>query len=62
MAPQLEERMAKIEGSLEQINLRFSSVESRLSSVESRLDSQFKWIVGIQLTTWVTLMLAVLFR
>lgn len=37
---------------------RFEELTSRVTRVEDRL----RWIVGIQLGTWVTVMLAILFR
>ena len=69
----LEERMARLEGTMEQMNYRIGSLETRMVSLENgqiqirqelstmrseltnKIDSNFHWIVGIMLTTWVTL-------
>jgi hypothetical protein len=46
---QLEERMAKIEGIIEQMNARLNHIESRLT-----------WMLGILITMWVTIILTIL--
>ena len=66
-------RLARLEGAYEQIDKRFGSLESRLESLERRLDDGLKrieqkldattrWLIGVILVNWVTVMLAVLFR
>ena len=34
----------------------------RIDRVEQKLDSTFRWVIGIILVNWITLMLAVLLR
>ena len=53
----MEERIAKIEGILEQINERLNHFGAELSD----LRKDFRWILGIILTMWVTIIIAVLF-
>ena len=53
----LEERIAKIEGILEQINERLNHFGAELGD----LRKDFRWILGIILTMWVTIIIAVLF-
>lgn len=72
----LEERVARIEGILEQMNERFNHLESRIRALEDRinaldarinalsdkLDSHFRWTVALFVTMWVTVIAAVLFK
>lgn len=51
----MEERIARIEGILEQM-------DKRLNHVESDLRSNFKWTLGILITMWITIILAVIFK
>jgi tetrahydromethanopterin S-methyltransferase subunit B len=51
----LEERMARLEGMVEQMNHRLGNLETRLASLENKIDNNFHWVMGIMLTTWITL-------
>jgi len=75
-----EERVAKIEGILEQMDKRLNHLESEIRNlrvyVESEirnlrgeigdlgrdLNNRFLWMLGVQITMWVTIILAILFR
>ena len=48
-------RLARLEGTVEQMSQRLTAIESRLANLEMRLDSGFRWIIGIQFTTLVAL-------
>jgi predicted nucleic acid-binding Zn-ribbon protein len=87
----LEERVARIEGILEQMDKRLNHIESEIRDlrVEIRdlrayvegeikglrneimgeigglrrnLNDKFLWMLGVQITMWVTIILAVIFR
>ncbi len=96
--PELEERQAKIEGVLEQIDKRVGRLESgitrledkidllrdellgKIDSVDSKIDSvrdgllgkidslrnegntNFRWLMGIMITMWVTVILTIIFK
>ncbi|HLG30949.1 MAG TPA: hypothetical protein VI387_12125 [Candidatus Brocadiales bacterium] len=85
--PELEERQAKVEGVLEQIDKRLDHLESDVSSLRSeinslrdemhsgmnslrgeigelraKIDTNFRWLVGIMITMWVTMILAIIFK
>lgn len=62
MIGHLEERMAKLDGITEQMNHRLSTLERHTEALRADLNTRFYWLIGVQLTTWVTLMLAILFR
>ena len=80
MPDTLEVRIAHLEGAYEQIDKRLASVEARLGSLEtemrreigtlrtelqSRMDNHFRWILGFQIATLLSLigtLLAVLLR
>jgi hypothetical protein len=76
----LEERVARIEGILGQMDKRLNHLESEIRDlrvyVESEikslrgvigglrrdLNNRFLWILGVQITMWVTIVLAIRFR
>ncbi|MGH9340043.1 MAG: hypothetical protein ACRD1R_10755 [Acidobacteriota bacterium] len=56
MGDPLEVPIARLEGGYEQMDKRL---------ITARMDSQFRWILGTILTTWITmitLLLVILFR
>ena len=57
--PSLESRVASLEAVQAQINERLGSIENRLTALENQQSSNFRWLVGIvistQLTTLITL-------
>jgi len=63
--PALEERMAKVEGTLEQMSERLNHIEARLNLVEGKL-SQIVWMIfGMWVTVTLTILatlLAILFK
>lgn len=67
MSPQLEERTAKVEGILEQMDKRLGRVEVGLTelkrefkadfdSLRNELKSNFQWTIGITIILWVCTM------
>jgi peptidoglycan hydrolase CwlO-like protein len=76
----LEERVARIEGILEQMDKRLNHLESEIRDLRAYVESEIKglrgeigdlrrdlnnrflWILGVQITMWVTIILAILFR
>jgi len=69
-ADALEIRIAHLEGAYEQIDKRLGSLDGRMASlertvnertdpVEQKLDATFRWVIGIVLVNWITLMLAI---
>jgi len=52
----LEERIAKIEGILEQMDKRLNHLESNMINLNKRIDSLFKWLIGLILGMWTTIM------
>jgi len=64
-----EERVARIEGILEQMDKRLNHIESELRDLRSEigdlrrdLNNRFLWILGVLITMWVTIILAILIR
>ncbi len=57
--PSLESRVASLEAVQAQINERLGSIENHLTALENQQSSNFRWLVGIvistQLTTQITL-------
>ncbi len=58
----LEERVAKIEGVLEQMDKRLGSIESRMNHLEARMDKNFGWTIGMLVTMWVTIIIAIILK
>jgi tetrahydromethanopterin S-methyltransferase subunit G len=62
----LEERMARLEGSFEQIERRLSNIEQDIRAFRSDLNTRFYWLMGtmlgILIPMWVTIILAVLLQ
>ena len=71
--PELEERQAKIEGVLEQIDKRVGRLESDITRLEDKVEmgfdsvrnegrTNFRWLLGIMITMWVTMILTIIFK
>jgi hypothetical protein len=56
----LEERVARIEGILGQMNERLNPLESRFTQFEARMESRFNQLFYAVITSWVTIIAAVL--
>jgi len=66
-ADALAVRIAHLEGAYEQIDKRLGVIEGdirglrgEVQEVGRKLDTTFRWVIGIILVNWVTLMLAVI--
>jgi tetrahydromethanopterin S-methyltransferase subunit G len=63
---QIEERVASIEGIVEQMNERLNHIETDLRDLRSdltqKIKSSFRCTMGLMLTMWVTIILAIVFR
>ena len=67
MAETLEVRIAHLEGAYEQIDRRLASVEAGLIQVRQEMGQlrqeireQFRWLLGFQIVTWLTILGALL--
>jgi len=76
----LEERVARIEGILEQMDKKLNHLENEIRDLRAYVESEIKglrgeigdlrrdlnnrflWMLGVQITMWVTIILAVIFR
>jgi uncharacterized coiled-coil protein SlyX len=69
----LRERVARVEGIVEQMDKRLNHIETELrefrrevftelSSLRRELSTRFYWLIGVQISMWVTIILAILFR
>ncbi|MBE0517336.1 MAG: hypothetical protein IBX41_08135 [Methanophagales archaeon] len=48
----MEERIARVEGTLEQMDTRLNHVETEISELRSDLKTNFRWLVGLTVATW----------
>ena len=65
----LEERVAYLEGQMEQFGRLFSTmredivdIRQRLARLDDKVSSQFLWLVGVQITTFAITIGALLSR
>ena len=58
----LEERVARIEGMVERMDRRLNHIETELGELRRELNGRFFWLLGVQISMWVTIILAILFR
>jgi len=69
----LEERVARIEGIVEQMDKRLNHIESELRDLRNEmsgeigglrrdLNNRFFWLLGVQISMWVTIILAILLK
>jgi tetrahydromethanopterin S-methyltransferase subunit B len=69
----LEERVSKIEGILEQMDKRLGSIETLYNKLDSKIDSIYekldsriavsnRWMIGLMLGSWITLMTAIFLK
>jgi len=56
----LEERLTKVEGILEQMDRRLNHVETEISDLRSEIRSLFRWVIGLILGMWVTIMMTLI--
>ncbi len=59
---QVERRFEQVERRFEGFELRFQGVERRLDRLDDKVSRQFMWIVGIQVTTLVAIVAALVAR
>ncbi|MGQ9468366.1 MAG: hypothetical protein ACUVTD_00830 [Nitrososphaerales archaeon] len=61
-----EEKIAKIEGVLEQMDKRLNHLETELMELGNKVDRNFRWTIGIMLGVlipmWVTIILAIMLK
>jgi tetrahydromethanopterin S-methyltransferase subunit G len=64
-----EERTARVEGILEQMDKRLTNIEGEIvrinhqfEQVNNRIDQKFNWLMGIMITMWISLIITMLFK
>jgi tetrahydromethanopterin S-methyltransferase subunit B len=69
----LLERVARVEGIVEQMDKRLNHIEtelrdfrkeifSEISSLRIELNTRFYWLIGIRISMWITIILTILFK
>ena len=53
--PSLESRVASLEAVQAQVNERLGNIEPELRDMRKEVQSNMRWIVGMQVTTLITL-------
>ncbi len=57
---QMEARFAQMDARFAQIDARFAQMDDRIDSRFARIDAHFRWIVGVQITTAMTVIAALI--
>lgn len=57
----MEERMARIEGIMEQMNKRLNHIETEISELRGEISSNFRWTLGLLIPMWVSIIATILF-
>lgn len=55
-------RIARVEGILEEVRARLNNLEGHVSRLQAQMQTQLYWLLGVIVTMWVTIILAVLLR
>ena len=50
-----DRRIGRLEGIAEQLTYRPDAIEYAIAELRTRMDSQFRWLVGIQITSLIAL-------
>ena len=62
IAEQLDRRLDSIEKRIDSLERRVEGVERAVADLARRMDSQFRWMVGLQITTLIALGTLILTR
>ena len=60
--PRVEERVAHLEGQLTELSQGLSEVKGAIRHLDDKMSRQFMWLVGIQVTTLVAVVAALIAR
>ncbi|ODS30689.1 MAG: hypothetical protein SCARUB_04199 [Candidatus Scalindua rubra] len=52
----------KIEGLDKKIDNKIDGLDKKIDNSNRRMDTMFRWIVGIQITTWITIIMTILLK
>ncbi len=58
----MEERMARLEGIMEQMDKRLNHIETEISELRTEINSNFKWTLGLLIPMWVSIIATILLR
>ena len=63
---ELSQRLSSVEGAVrhleQRMDARFEAVDRRFDTLDGRMSRQFMWLVGIQITTLVAVVVALISR
>jgi uncharacterized coiled-coil protein SlyX len=51
----LESRVSRLEGVVDQINLRLADIQARMNSMETRMNSRMNTQIGLTVAMWATI-------
>ena len=58
----MEEKMARLEGIMEQMDKRLNHIETEISELRTEINSNFKWTLGLLIPMWVSIIATILLR
>lgn len=63
---QMVERIAAVERAIEALRTEAGALRdemhARFADLDRRVDQKFMWMIGLQFTSWMTIMLAIFFK
>ncbi len=58
----IDNRFNAIDNRFNAIDIKFTAVDNRFAEISQKIDSNFRWTLGIIITTWITVVAAILLR
>jgi tetrahydromethanopterin S-methyltransferase subunit G len=58
----VDDRFTKIDDRFTKIDDRFTKIDDRFTEMGRDMRTNFRWIVGINIMMWVTIIIAIIFR
>lgn len=59
LSSEINQLRTELTARIDSVNER---MDRRIDALTGRMDGQFHWLIGITFTSWITLLLAILFR
>ncbi|MFQ6115883.1 MAG: hypothetical protein ACE5NG_17625 [bacterium] len=58
----VEEGVARLEGRVDEHGRHFEQINYKLNELSQKFDNNFRWTIGIIITTWITIIATVVLK